>query len=132
MVKSPLAFTLGESVDVQMPLTNAGATPALDMQVQLHLNVFTGAFPVQLPPVVFAESSSKGLCSPGHNLSTTENITISADELRAIETGFATFVIWGGCRYRDVFGDNHMTRFCYRYLPKMKSTVIASDFNEAN
>jgi hypothetical protein len=41
-------------------------------------------------------------------------IVLSNDEMIAIQEGRRFFYVWGWSKYYDIFGSEHMTKFCYR------------------
>src|SRR5689334_23378506 len=116
-------------------MKNNGASPAVDVQDGYWFeNPLSGQMP-NLKDVwdrsrKNGQMLSKSVIQPGATvllrIPSSEDGRTPMNEVtfNAITSGERVSYIFGETRYGDIFGDNHWTRWCYRYDPLKKTYAL--------
>lgn len=119
---------------------NTGLTPAYE--VKNSWNIGIGVYPMP-EDFDFSKSEYGDYGSVTVFPGTLEKIGINADfrqkftpnQFNMIKAGFQRLYVWGVVNYKDVFGANHFTHFCFSYFISRepdRAFEICSRYNDAS
>jgi hypothetical protein len=116
MVDKAVTVNFGPKPTAQVVIKNFGATPAYGFTIWTVVDVATD--PIDGPPEPPTGAvEAKGDLGPGsfvHTWDTSERV-IPVEEIQAVQDGRAGFYVFGKAAYKDVFGKEHSTKFCFIY-----------------
>ena len=116
------------SLVVVSTLKNGGRTPALELEVNEKLELY--GLPTSAPTIAL-DCGSTGVVGPGFELQLhPKDIRINREQFAELTAERLALFLYGACKYQDIFGDDHTTRWCLRYVPSAQAFTIA--FSEAN
>ncbi|RUM05858.1 hypothetical protein [Rhizobium chutanense] len=108
--RSGIVFHEGGGASVMITVRKGGQTPARDMVIGCSMKSDDINYPTPLPPVEFNPAMSRFSVLP--NGSRDKEIgPITADQAMALAKGETIMHVWGEVRYRDIFDQNHYSRF---------------------
>jgi hypothetical protein len=129
-----LNFKVGDSVRATVVAMNVGKTPANQVIINTALKIGTGIYPHELEnvdtgfgnpnpiPFTLGPSMSAGNMHSFRILTTRDSVDIYA--------GRRHLYFWGKADYLDIYGRKETTRFCYMYIPKDKTFLIVTKYND--
>ncbi len=116
---------------------NTGKSPATDFRVRGLITL--SGIPLQpgtMPLVESIERSSVGVLGPGMDFGVPFQLehVLTPDETESIKNGKLFLLVFGEVRYRDIFGTEHRTQYCFQPNPANISglPVVCSQWNALN
>jgi hypothetical protein len=103
-----------EAFQIKVELTNKGKTPAWVTAAGSNGKGATKEEPLPTSPPYdeMKPFTTKGtLLSPSGSL--IQGFALSKQRLDYVQAGLSQLFIFGYARYRDVYGDSHIVRYCY-------------------
>lgn len=107
--------TVGSRPGCHIVIKNNGQTPAHDVVCYSSVNVLEVPLvevPTQEPPAGIPVSRGTLGSKAPSRFDSQRSTALDESEVEALRVGVAALYCIGGVRYRDVFGDEHTTRFC--------------------
>lgn len=117
-VLNPDGSVAGCSVSLEWK--NFGSTPALGVRsctftCVWHNPVFPDWFPFpEMPALWGPEGGDINHIAQGSTKSITSSMVIPLGHIEEISKGWMRVFAWGEITYKDIFGETHRTKFCYR------------------
>ena len=128
-----LTISAGVPVGFRVIITNSGQTPGFITQstVRARYQPIEETFSAVYTGVNF---SSRSVVHPGMRISTGagEGRPVTETDVAAIRSEGGRFYIFGEIRYQDVFGVEHMTRYCQYVQPDLRTLSWCDSYNEAD
>jgi len=114
---------------VMITFANAGNTQARDMSIDVSSCIRSGELPDDFSyPSYAKEGQKKTVTLIGPRSESQTLISVPDDALHEVHAGRRNLFVWGSVAYKDIFGANHASQFCFRYtsytLKKDGSGVI--------
>jgi hypothetical protein len=115
---------------VEVESKNTGKTPALKVVFHNSLQAILTAEQINRN---FGESDSHGTVMPDSKqiISIGENHPVSVDTFEQIHNGVRTMYFHGRIEYRDIFGEDHWTNWCFRLVGE-NSFVAHGQYNDTD
>jgi hypothetical protein len=115
-------IAVGQKPSVSLIAENSGKSPATDFATSSGLVVLS-AVPPQggpMPEVQPRGLRSVGILGPGMSVISTTQLehVLTADEIESVKNGHQFLYYFGMVRYRDIFGINRYTQFCFEANPE--------------
>ena len=116
-------FTLSTFNDfktvVSIDIINAGRTPAILIDVTASVNIKGIDYPTKedVRRKTRIDFPSGIIIKSGEFEQVTSSGTISPSEITEDDFKKSTIICYGFIRYNDIFGDEHETGFCYKFVP---------------
>lgn len=109
-----------------VPFTNSGKTPALKVSAWAHVTTDI----TQITDSASESHSVRAVLFP-NGLANTSTISqpVAAMDADRIRKGAVVYV-FGGINYQDIFGENHVTRFCF--VPRGRDLSLFSPCDRHN
>ncbi len=105
-------LSAGQDFVVRVSIKNTGKTPATDVIFHARLQAISkGA----VPNYSYGDTGGSGMMLP-QSIGTHEigmGHPVPADTSRALARGERTMFLHGRIEYKDIFGDEHWTNWCY-------------------
>jgi hypothetical protein len=121
------------SPTVILTIKNYGQTPAYDFVVHGSQTIGPYDYDGELPQIPDVEPPSKGSVPPGETrFVRLRHMTIVPDDILAIKDGSRSIFVHGTLQYRDIFGQQHTTKFRSRLLTDLRVLRALSVGNEAD
>jgi hypothetical protein len=116
MVDKATTIGFGPNPRAQVFFKNYGQTPAYDLVIWTSVEVAVNDLKRRpsAPPSGPAASGSLGPGGFVHTFDPPDRV-ILPNEVEAVRDGRASFYVYGQASYKDVFGNNHATDFCFVY-----------------
>lgn len=132
----PKPLAVGKPVECQIEFTNTGKTPALDVRAQHTLGGQSPSCDIEVIALSYEDQEryppkSQGAVPPNGTIavcSHSSNIA-STQMLKDIMDGRQTVYVFGSVSYRDIFGIQHKTRYCYTIDPNTNELKAHRQYN---
>ncbi len=115
---------------VDIETKNTGKTPALKVVFHNRLQAILATEQINRN---FGESNGHGTVMPDSKqiISIGENHPVSVETFEQVRNGVRTMYLHGRIEYRDIFGDDHWTNWCFRLVGE-DSFVAHSQYNDTD
>jgi hypothetical protein len=95
---------------------NNGNTPTRDMTVRVNWTPWVGDLPAEFAYKYGEDAKAAPMFLGPKAREWSDAVRFAAHEATGVLEGRQSIFIWGRCDYRDVFGQPHHTRWCYRLI----------------
>jgi hypothetical protein len=115
---------------VDIETKNTGKTPALKVVFHNRLQAILATEQINRN---FGESNGHGTVMPDYKqvISIGENHPVSVETFEQVRNGVRTMYLHGRIEYRDIFGDDHWTNWCFRLVGE-DLFVAHSQYNDTD
>ena len=130
----------GLQVRISIPLTNSGRTPAKTVTVEFGAKISpcnnTCDRPFNAEYIRNEDTGPQSIAvlqpNARHSLNCIRRESFSEEEVAGITSGTMFFVVYGRIKYVDAFGQDHETKFAYRWVPDFSAWRACGNYNTAD
>jgi hypothetical protein len=134
---TPPQIEIGKAPQMGVVITNTGSTPALDVAARLTMAPGYNGTPPDFVHVGSSNGATSVVLQPGMTMTfpVSSGIFVTPEQhamLTGVATKTAVYYMFGTIRYRDVFGADHSTDFCFFLQRDLKTVSGCPFYNSAN
>lgn len=132
-LKPTYEFEVDRVPSIRLNLKNVGTTPGLKARVSVGVALVNKneTFTEQQIPDLIAANQENYLFAPtlGVNITHQLEMPFEVEHIQMIESDAASLFAWGVITYLDVFGTEHVTKWCFRNMPRSKTQMHLANFH---
>lgn len=122
----------GVENELEIVITNTGKTPALNMESHVMLHFMPASKPMTfgyLPP---KERVVDTLYPHGQITLMTSKFILTIPQMEYLKMSESILYTYGKITYKDIFGESHLTTFCFKVETTLESAISCEVYNAAN